>query len=309
MIAVQGLTKRYSSRRPPAVNSVSFEVEDGETVGFVGLNGAGKTTTIKVAVGAHLPTSGTVLVDGFDIVRDKVKACMSLGWVPEFPNFDMGTKAWTLLKYYAGYYKGGFNSDSRCREVLRSVGLDGAEGKRLREYSQGMKKRFALGVSLISNPHNLVFDEVLNGLDPEGIAYFRQIVLEYKKEGRAILFSSHVLTEVEALADKIVFLHKGSILKVAKRGDLVVASKDSLRIVVDNIDQRAAEYLNTQGQALVEGKTVTMYDLKAKPSEINSELTKRGYSVSELVRTSSNLEDYFFRLIGEHDASFSQGAS
>ena len=165
-------------------------------------------------MGAHLPTEGTVAVDGHDIVKDKIRACASLGWVPEFPNFDMGAKAWTLMKYYAGYYKGGDHSDSRCREVLKSVGLDGAGQKKLREFSQGMKKRFALGISLISNPHNLVFDEVLNGLDPEGIAYFRQLVLDYKKEGKAILFSSHVLTEVEALADKIVFLHKGRILKV-----------------------------------------------------------------------------------------------
>ena len=85
-------------------------------------------------------------------------------------------------------------------------------------------------------------------------------------------------------------------------------SKDSLRIVVDNIDQKALTYLNTQGQAVVEGTTVTMYELRSKPSEVNSELTKRGYSVSELVRTSSNLEDYFFRVIGEHDSStFAKG--
>ena len=302
MITVQQLTKKYSAGRPPAVDAISFEVKDGETVGFVGLNGAGKTTTIKVAVGAHLPTSGTVAVDGYDIVNDKIKACMAMGWVPEFPNFDQGAKAWSLMRYYAGFYKGQYNTAARCTEVLKSVGLSGAEGKKLREYSQGMKKRFSLGISLLSNPHNLVFDEVLNGLDPEGIAYFRQLVLDYKKEGRAILFSSHLLSEIEALADKIVFIHKGKILKVVRRSDIAVASKDSLRIVVDNLDQKAISFLNTLGQATVQNNTVTMYDLKAKPSVVNSELAKMGYAVSELIRVSSSLEDYFFRIIGEQGA-------
>ncbi len=299
VIAIQGLSKRWSWGKPLAIDSVSFDVNDGETVGFVGLNGAGKTTTIRVAVGANLPTAGTVLIDGHDIVRDKVSASMALGWVPEFPNFDMGVKASSLIKYFAGYYKLGRNSDLRCAEVLKSVGLQGAEDKKLKEYSQGMKKRFSLGVSILSNPHNMVFDEVLNGLDPEGIAYFRQMVVDYKKDGKAVLFSSHLLSEVEALADKIVFIHKGRVLKMIRRADIIVASEESLRIVINNIDQRVISYLKTLGQLKVEDNTVILSNFNAEPSAISTELAKMGYAVSEFTRINTSLEEYFFRLIGE----------
>ena len=299
MIAIQGLSKRWSWGKPLAIDSVSFDVNDGETVGFVGLNGAGKTTTIRVAAGANLPTAGTVLIDGHDIVRDKVNASMALGWVPEFPNFDMGVKASSLIKYFAGYYRLGRNSDLRCAEVLKSVGLEGAESKKLKEYSQGMKKRFSLGVSILPNPHNMVFDEVLNGLDPEGIAYFRQMVVDYKKDGKAVLFSSHLLSEVEALADKIVFIHKGRVLKVIRRADIIVAGEESLRIVINNIDQRVISYLETLGELKVEGSTVILSKFNAEPSAISTELAKMSYAVSEFTRINTSLEDYFFRLIGE----------
>lgn len=298
MMAMQGLTKVYSRGRPPAIDSVNFEVKDGETVGFVGLNGAGKTTTIKVAAGVLLPSAGTVLIDGHDIVKDKVKASMASGWVPEFPNVDMGAKASSLMRYFAGFYKLGRDQDFRCAEVIKSVGLAGAENKKLREYSQGMKKRFMLGVSMLSDPHNLLFDEVLNGLDPEGIAYFRQLTVDYKKEGRAILFSSHLLSEVEALADKIVIIHVGKIVKIIRREELAVVGGESLRIVIGNIDQKAVEYLKTLGQVAVDGSSVTLKGYGGEPATISMELARMGYAVSEFVRVNESLEDYFFRIIG-----------
>ena len=292
------MTKSYSRGRPPAIEQLSFDVADGETVGFVGLNGAGKTTTIKVAAGVLLPTSGTVIIDGHDIVRDKVNASMASGWVPEFPNFDMGVRASSLMKYYAGFYKMGGTTDQRCAEMFKAVGLGGAEDKKLREYSQGMKKRFMLGVSLLSDPHNLLFDEVLNGLDPEGIAYFRQLVIDYKKKGKAVLFSSHLLSEVEALADKIVVIHKGKVVKIIGRNDLAVVGGESLRVVMDRVDQRAVEYLKTLGEVTVDGNRVAVKGFSGDPGGVSTQLAKMGYSVSEFARVNESLEDYFFRLIG-----------
>ncbi|MGP8125104.1 MAG: ABC transporter ATP-binding protein [Nitrososphaerales archaeon] len=298
MMKIEALTKTYSRGKPPAIEGVSFDVGDGETVGFVGLNGAGKTTTIKVAAGVLLPTAGTVLVDGHDIVRDKVKASMSSGWVPEFPNFDMGSKASSLMKYYAGFYKIGRDTDLRCAEVLKAVGLAGVEGKKLREFSQGMKKRFMLGVALLSDPRNLLFDEVLNGLDPEGIAYFRQLVVDYKKQGKAVLFSSHLLSEVQALADKIVVIHRGKIVKSIRREELAVVGDESLRIVLSNTSQKAIDYLMTLGEVAVDGNTMNLKGYAGDPASVSMELAKMGCAVSELERVNQSLEAYFFRLIG-----------
>jgi ABC-2 type transport system ATP-binding protein len=182
---------------------------------------------------------------------------------------------------------------------MKSVGLDGAEDKKLREYSQGMKKRFMLGVSMLSDPHNLLFDEVLNGLDPAGIAFFRQLTVDYKKEGRAILFSSHLLSEVEALADKIVIIHMGKIMKIIRREELAVLGGKSVRIVIGNIDQRAVEYLKTLGQVGVDGNTVTVRGYDGESSAVLMELAKMGFVVNEFAHVNESLEDYFFKVIGK----------
>ena len=300
MITVQGLTKTYGKGRAPAIDDATFEVNDGETVGFVGLNGAGKTTTIKIAAGVLLPTRGTVAIDGHDIVKDKVAASKASGWVPEFPNFDMGTRASSLMKYYAGFYKLGSSADARCAEVFKAVGLTGSEDKKLKEYSQGMKKRFSLGVSLLSDPHNVLFDEVLNGLDPEGIAYFRQLVLDYRKDGKAVFFSSHLLSEVEALADKIVVVHKGKIIKILRRQDLAVVGGEALRIVVQNMGDKAVAYLKTLGQVAVDGNVAVVKGYGGEPMAVSMELTKMGFTVTEFGRVNESLEEYFFKLIGRN---------
>ncbi len=185
MLEIKNLTKVFSPRQGPAINSVSFDVRNGEIVGFVGLNGAGKTTTIRIAVGVSLSTSGTAVIDGHNITTEKPEASKSLGWVPEIPNFEPNARAWMMMQYLAGFY--GIDrteAKKRSKELLSSVGLSGHENRKLRTYSQGMKKRFSLAVSLISNPQNFLFDEVLNGLDPEGILFFRELMIGQKNRTR-----------------------------------------------------------------------------------------------------------------------------
>ena len=104
MFEIKAATKVFSAKQGPAISAVSFDVRNGEIVGFVGLNGAGKTTTIRIAVGVSLPTSGTVVIDGHDITREKPEASKSIGWVPELPNFEPNAKAWSMMRYLAGFY-------------------------------------------------------------------------------------------------------------------------------------------------------------------------------------------------------------
>ncbi|EQB65512.1 MAG: ABC transporter ATP-binding protein [Thermoplasmatales archaeon I-plasma] len=187
MITIDNLTKIYSPKERAAVDGLSLEIRDGEIVGFVGLNGAGKSTTIRIAAGVTLPTSGDVLVDGKSITREKTDASRQIGWVPELPNFEMNAKAVPLLRYFAGYY--GLTKDQEKEhidELLKQVGLWEHRNKKLRAYSQGMKKRFSLAESLIGDPNNLMFDETLNGLDPEGVQFVRNLILDQKKKGKAI---------------------------------------------------------------------------------------------------------------------------
>jgi ABC-2 type transport system ATP-binding protein len=299
MIRIDGVTKAFSKRSPPAVVGVSFDVSDGEIVGFVGLNGAGKTTTIRVASGVSIPTAGRVSIDGHDVVSDKVEASKRVGWVPEIPNFEPNSSAMTLMEYFAGFYGvRGAEARTRSLELLKSVGLEGAESKKLRAYSQGMKKRFSLAAALLSEPKNFLFDEVLNGLDPEGIRYFRRLMLDQKAKGSAVLLSSHILVEVESLADRVVFIHRGKVIKIIGRGDLEKAGGQVIRLVIRNVDDRALGYLQGIGTIRREGDTIYLAS-GTDPAKLNADLLGMGCQVTEFGIQKEGLEDYFLNLIGE----------
>ncbi len=305
LLEIKNATKTFSSKQGPAISSVSFNVGNGEVVGFVGLNGAGKTTTIRIAVGVSLPTAGTVVVDGHDITVEKPEASRSIGWVPEIPNFEPNAKAWGLMRYFAGFY--GIDSaeaKKRSKDLLVTMGLSGFENRKIRTYSQGMKKRFSLAVSMLTDPQNFLFDEVLNGLDPEGIHFFRELMMEEKKKNKAILLSSHILTEVENLADRVVFIHKGKIVKTANRDDLAAASRSAgtLRIVLQAVTEDVLAYVKTLGGTVrVEGTSILLSGFQGDSSKVNAEMVGRGFPVQEIRYEKTGLEEYFLRLIREVD--------
>ncbi len=299
MIKVDRLTKVFSKNSPPAIDSVSFEVANGEIVGFVGLNGAGKTTTIRIAAGISLPTSGSASVDGHDLVTDKVEASKRIGWVPELPNFEPNATAMSLMEYFGGFYDlSPSTSRSRSAELLRSVGLEGSESKKLRTYSQGMKKRFSLAASMLGSPQNYLFDEVLNGLDPAGIHYFRSLMTDFRSRGAAVLLSSHVLVEVESIADRVVFIHKGKIIKTITRGDLAGLGGTVVRMVIRNVDEKALAYLRGLGELRSEGGALFLSS-QTDAARLNSDLVRRGYEVTEFAVQREGLEEYFLNLVGE----------
>lgn len=211
VIVIDKVSKSFGRVR--ALESVSFEVRNGEVVGYVGLNGAGKTTTMRIAAGVLPPDEGDVYVDGHSVTRDKRRASLYIGWIPEVPLFERDFKAIDYFVYIAGFYGYSVSEARRLgRELLERVGLGDVIERRLGSYSQGMRKRFALALSMINDPPNFLFDEVLNGLDPQGIAFFRELALEFRKRGKAVLFSSHILSEVENIADRVVFIHRGRII-------------------------------------------------------------------------------------------------
>ncbi len=299
MIKVDRLTKVFSRKAGLAIDSVSFEVANGEIVGFVGLNGAGKTTTIRIAAGISLPTSGNASVDGHDLVSDKIEASRRIGWVPELPNFEPNASAMSLMEYFGGFY-GMRPSESRARsmELLKSVGLEGSESKKLRTYSQGMKKRFSLAASMLASPQNYLFDEVLNGLDPEGIHYFRGLMVDLKARGAAVLLSSHVLVEVESISDRVVFIHKGKVIKTISRKELAGLGGCVIRMVIRNVDERSLAYLRSLGELRSEGGAFFLTS-QVDPVRLNSELVEMGCEVAELAVQRERLEEYFLDLVGK----------
>ncbi len=303
MITIEGLTKVYSRKDPPAVNDLTLQINDGEILGLVGLNGAGKTSTIRMISGIILPTSGTINVDGFDIVKEKVKASANVGWVPEFPNFELNTKPVTLMKYYAGFYDIDRNEeDEQIHSLLEEVGLKTYTDRKLRNYSQGMKKRFAIAETLLGDPRNLLFDETLNGLDPEGVVFVRNLILSLKKRGKAVLLSSHILSEVENIADRVAIISHGKLLKVLTRNELRNLGKVVVRITVDNPDGKLKSALSDFGNVMVSGNDATISDLAIEVSkipEIASRIVSSGYGLRKFETSGESLEEYFFSIIGE----------
>ena len=302
MIEMRDLTKIYGRTQSPAVNKLNLEINDGEILGFAGLNGAGKSTTIRLISGIIFPSSGHVSVDGKDIVKQKIEASKNIGWVPELPNFEPNAKSIPLLKYYAGFYgKKGSEVEERIEGLLKQFNIWEARNKKLKDYSQGMKKRFSIAAAMIGDPQNFLFDETLNGLDPEGVRNMRDFMVKLKKDGKSVFLSSHILSELENVADRIAIIKRGELIKVLDRSELANLGSTVVRVRIENMNKGAMDILEKYGQVESNGNSLLVKNLNISASEarrINNELAKSDYDVSQFEVTGEDLEEYFLGLVG-----------
>ena len=298
MIVIEGLSKRFPGRATFAIEDIDLELRDGELLGLVGLNGAGKTTAIRIAVGLSVPTRGSVIVDGFDLSRDKVRASQYIGWAPELFPFDPLAKALDLLTFYAGF--SGLERRSgraQAHELLARVGLESAENQRIRTFSLGMRRRFAIAAMMMGDPHNLLLDEVLSGLDPKGLSFIRNWILDQKHLNKAILLSSHLLSEIEAMADRVALIHEGHLLCMVTRDDLARAAAPLVRLKIRQIDTEGLRFLQGLGSVREEGDVILLADPTLALPDIVSELVRRGYKIDEARAENQSLEAYFLQAI------------
>ncbi len=295
MLSIRGLSKVYRGKATPAVSNVDLDLRPGEVLGLVGLNGAGKTTTIRVAAGLVYPTAGHVAVNGLDLTRDKAEASRYIGLVPEFPNFEPGSRAINQLRYYAGFYGvTGAAARELCTELLRKVGLSDMDQVRLRTFSQGMKKRFSLAASLLGDPEFFLLDEILSGLDPEGVLLARNLMVDLRARGHGILLSSHILSEVQQVADRVAIMHEGRLIKTLTRDEVEMTEGATLRLTIENLDDPGMELIRTYGTVRRDGNTVWITHPNLDPGQINTELIRHNYKVVSLGFESLNLEQAFF---------------
>ncbi len=221
MIEVENLTVSYGrgAQKNTAVDGVSFVVREGECVGFIGANGAGKSTTLKTLMGFTYADSGVARVCGHPAGAPEGRR--EIGYLPEVALYYPFMKARELLELYGtlgGMKKEAFKQ--RIPEVLELVGLAGHEGELLRTFSKGMQQRLGIAQALITKPELLVLDEVSSGLDPLGRYDLRRILERLTKEGRTIFFSSHELSEVESLCDRVILIDQGKVLREVTREEL-----------------------------------------------------------------------------------------
>ncbi|HWD83057.1 MAG TPA: ABC transporter ATP-binding protein [Kribbella sp.] len=298
MIEAKGLTKRYGET--VAVDNLSFEVKPGKVTGFLGPNGAGKSTTMRMILGLDTPTGGSVTIDG-QLYRDlkrpltKVGALLDAKWV--HPN----RSARSHLAWMAASNK---LPKSRVEEVLALVGLTDVAGKRAGNYSLGMSQRLGIAGALLGDPEILLFDEPVNGLDPEGIVWIRQFMHRLADEGRTVFVSSHLLSEMALTAEELVVIGRGKLISQSSTTDFVDrASGSSIKVRSPQLDELQSvlqqnslstriEDVQGQGRVLfVEGEVTT--DL------IGETAAAKGITLHELSLQRGSLEQAFMQMTGD----------
>ena len=206
MISCKGLTRRRGRRT--VLDDVSFDVAPGKVTGFLGPNGAGKSTTMRVILGLERPQAGAALVDGLPYHRLRVPL-RTVGGLTDTPAFLPGRRAVDHLRWVAAAAR---LPRQRVEQVLDDVGLSADAGRRVREFSLGMRQRLGLATALLGDPAALLLDEPVNGLDPEGVRWIRGLMRSLAREGRAVLVSSHLMAETASCADQILVLDRGRVV-------------------------------------------------------------------------------------------------
>jgi ABC-2 type transport system ATP-binding protein len=234
-IEILGLEKIYRvgfwCKRPKrALHPLHLTVEDGEVFGFLGPNGAGKTTTLKLLMGLVFPTSGSARILGHEWTDPQVKA--QIGFLPEQPYFYDHLTAHELLEYY-GQLSGVPAKDRKRRveEVLQRVGLRDIRGVQLRKFSKGMLQRVGIGQAILHDPKLVFFDEPMSGLDPMGRREVRDLMEQLKNEGKTVLFSTHILSDAEALCDRVAIIHRGELRGIGRVADLTATVQGKVEVI------------------------------------------------------------------------------
>jgi ABC-2 type transport system ATP-binding protein len=290
-IAVSGLTKRYKGLT--AVNDLSFTVEPGRVTGFLGPNGAGKTTTLRMLLNLVMPTAGTATIGGRRYA-DLARPAEVVGAVLEASSAHKGRTGRNHLK--AGCLTVGLPM-SRADEVLDLVGLSPAADRKFKGYSLGMRQRLGIAAAMLGDPKVLILDEPTNGLDPEGIRWMRELLQRLAAEGRTVLVSSHLLSEMQALADDVVIVAAGRLVRQGAVADVLASMAGAAHVQVrtPEPEKLAAALRNTGADVTVDGPEALRV-LGPSAAEVGDAALAAGVPVHRLTTDQPDLEDVFLDL-------------
>jgi ABC-2 type transport system ATP-binding protein len=295
-IEVVGLSKRFGPVH--AVEDLSFTVAPGRVTGFLGPNGAGKTTTLRLLLGLATPNAGTATIGGLRY-SEFPQPARHVGAALEASSFHPGRTARDHLRVYAPQVGVG---DERCDEVLATVGLAEAADRRAGGFSMGMRQRLALATTLLGDPQVLLLDEPANGLDPEGIAWLRQFLRYLAGQGRTVLVSSHVLSEVEQTVDDVVIISRGRLVKACSLGELEAMARPGVRITSPDPAGLTA-LINENGWGPVARfdtpNSAVVHDVDCP--QVGEVAYARGLKLHQLSPAGTSLEALFLQLTADPD--------
>jgi len=299
-IEIENLTKDYPFgflhlKKKRSLEGLTMQVEHGEVFGFLGPNGAGKSTTIKLLVGLIFPDAGTASILGKPITD--IEMHHNIGYLPEQPYFYDYLTAAEVLDYFARFHNlTAADRHERVSRMLKKVGLETARKIQLRKYSKGMLQRVGLAQAILHDPQVVILDEPMSGLDPIGRREVRDIILELKREGKTVLFSTHILSDAEMLCDRVGVIVGGKLRGVGAPGEMVGMKAHGMEILFELPGDGA----NATAIFAKATKTGDRYRLQVSEEELFAALEQlrgAGAKILSVAQIKASLEEYFMNLI------------
>ena len=300
MIQVNGLIKDYGERR--ALNSITFDANQGEIVGFLGPNGAGKTTTMRILTGYMPPTDGTAVVAGYDVVEESLEVRKRVGYLPETVPLYTDMTAVEYLKFMADL-RNIPNSKDRAYETLEQVNLGDRANSYIGNFSKGMRQRVGLAQALIHRPEVLILDEPTIGLDPAQVVEIRNVIKEIGKD-RTVLLSTHILSEAQNLCDRVLIINKGTIVAEDTPENLQSRLVGSQRVILrvrGDSDGLDATVKKVKGTRKIEAKDSETIEFEFSSGQdvrpqVAKAVVQAGYELVEMRPVGMSLEEIFLEL-------------
>ncbi len=311
MIRIDSLSKEFGAVK--AVRSISFSLNDGEIVGFLGANGAGKSTTLKMMTGYLTPTTGNVYVDDQNIIDNSLDIQKQIGYLPELNPLYTDMKVHEYLKFHAEIrYIIGEEFNNALKRVVSECGLQGVVHRTVGNCSKGYKQRIGLAAAMIHDPKILILDEPVSGLDPNQIVEIRELIKKLGKE-KLVLMSSHILQEIQATVDRIIIIHEGKIVADGTSEELISDSKGMTQLHLeisgseenDIQDMKAVIPSITVHSIKKEGSMVQVileYQNTVDPrKDVFNYAVEKEWIITEMSASKRNLEDIFRHLTTHGD--------
>ncbi|MDF2669602.1 MAG: transporter ATP-binding protein [Paenibacillus sp.] len=294
VLTVSNVKKKIGSRL--IIKGISFDVGRGEIFGFLGPNGSGKTTTIRMLVGLIKPTEGSIQICGYDIQKQHNEALSQVGCIVENPELYSYLTGWENLEHFARMLHG--VDEARIHEVVATVGMDKRIHDKVRTYSLGMRQRLGIAQALLGRPSLLILDEPTNGLDPQGIKEMREFIRELADQGLSLFVSSHLLSEIQQMCDRVAIISHGEVLAVGGVDALLVQAGSRVLWDVQPVEQAVQVFEAEPGiQVLgLEGSVITQLDDANRIPEINAKLVAANVHVSGIQVKNPTLEELFLSM-------------
>lgn len=308
LIEVNQVSKKISGRQ--ILENISFKIAPGRIMGFIGPNGAGKTTMLKMLTGLMFPNSGEIKICGYDIQKDFEKAAFNLGTIIENPEFYNYMSGFRNLQIFANMSRRAITNEE-IMQTLAHTGLKGAEKKKVKGFSLGMRQRLGVANATIHQPKVLILDEPMNGLDPEGIKDFRSLMKDFVRDGNSIIISSHLLSELQEIVNDIFIINRGKKIYAGSIHDFLGKSNNIIHLEVGGNILKAEEILQQHGYQVnnqLNSLEILINQSEEDPrAQIAKLLIEHNIPLLSIKLTQSSLEESFLSIIHNDNQKYQKG--